>query len=288
MLPIGAGLSGTDVAVQRQVENAFVRLAETSLRLATFRRAEQARDDPAALIVAEGLRSELAALQAASWAAGRNRALVHVADSSLAGVSELLNGIDANRVAAAGDSTSPAERKALQMEIDAALEALDRMGTTASFAGRRLLAGESLEVLTGHHPGDLETLTLPDVRTSSLGGADGVLADLRSGGSASVDQGNPQAAEAIVDAARQKVTFARASLAAFQRYSIDVTAEIMQESTVQLTSELSHIVDADVAVASANLVQSMVLADAAVLTARVTLAARSLTAELTDGLLAVP
>ena len=121
MLPIGAGAGNTTRQTQ-QIQRAFDRLNETSVKLATLKRINKGSDDPAGLIAATELHREITALEEASAATERSRALVHVADSGLGEAGDLLNELEGNIVAAANDTLSSDERAALQIEIDAAVE----------------------------------------------------------------------------------------------------------------------------------------------------------------------
>lgn len=140
MLPIGAGAGSVSRQTQ-QVSRAFDRLADTSVKLATLKRVNQGSDDPAALIAATELNRELTALEEASAATERTRALVHVADSGLGQAGDLLNQIEGNLVTAASDATSSEERAAIQIEIDAAIDALDRIGRQHAFRGKKSFHG---------------------------------------------------------------------------------------------------------------------------------------------------
>jgi flagellin len=115
-------------------------------RLATLRRINRGSDDPAGLIAAAELESELAAIETAERNAARADAVLAVADSALGQVGELLNTIESSAMASAGDTASDAEKAAYQQQIDAALEAIDRIGATTSFSGRNLLDGSAGEL----------------------------------------------------------------------------------------------------------------------------------------------
>jgi len=149
MIRIGGRLGGVDLAVQHNLLSAANQLNESSMRLATLRRVNSGRDDPAGLIAAESLRNQMVALEAALDAGDRANAAVRVADSGMSQASELISTIRGNTLAAAGNMTSPAEREALQIEIDAAIDALDRIGHTTSIGGRNLLDGSAGYQLSG-------------------------------------------------------------------------------------------------------------------------------------------
>ncbi|MCA9122585.1 MAG: flagellin [Planctomycetaceae bacterium] len=274
MLSIGAGIVGGQT---QQVQRTFDRLADTSVKLATLKRINRGSDDPAGLIAATELNRELTALEEASAATERTRAVVHLADRGLGQASDLLNQIEGNLVASASGATSTDERAAHQIEIDAAVDALDRIGLSTTFAGRQVFTGEEISVLTGPNPTDSAQLEIPSLSSSALGGASGRLADVRSGGLAS---DNPQTGDAIVKEAREQILSARAELAAFERYSIDSAQRLFDDTAVNLSASLSRIADADVAMESANLVKAMTLADTSLAAARLTLATQRAGARL--------
>ncbi|MBI2480251.1 MAG: flagellin [Planctomycetia bacterium] len=279
MLSIGAG-AGSVSRQSQQVSRAFDRLSETSVKLATLKRINRGSDDPAALIAATELNRELTALEEASAATERTRAFIHVADSGLGQAGDLLNQIEGNVVAAANGAISPDERAAMQIEIDAAIEALDRIGANTSFAGKRVFTGESRTVLSGPNPGEKESLDIPELTSAALGGEAGILADVRSGGAASVASGQAESAVAIIREARQQVLSSRTELGAYERNSLDTAQRVYEDTAVNLRSSLSRIADADMAMESANFVKALTLADTAVAAARLTVSTQRASARL--------
>lgn len=279
MLPIGVGGSGVNRQTQ-QVQKAFDQLSDTTLKLATLKRINRGSDDPAGMIASEELKREIAALDQASRATERNRSFVRVADSGLAQAGELLNELEGNLVAAANEAISPAEREGIQIEIDAAIDALDRIGVSTEFAGRRVLDGQDRQVLVGPDPSDQATLSVPELSSAALGRADGRLSELR--GNAADD---PSATVEIVQAARSQVVTARGELGAFERNSIDSASKLFADTAVNLSSALSSIEDVDLAVESSNLVRSIILSDAAVATARLAVSVQRAQASLLDEVL---
>jgi len=146
---VGSSLFGVDLTAHHNLLRAFESLNTSSLRLATMQRINRASDDPAGLIAAEQLRSEIAAIEAAGQNAARASGAVRVADSALGEISGLLNSIRGNVLAAAGGGLSDAEIAAKQIEVDAALEAINRIGNVTSFGGRKLLDGSAGFQLSG-------------------------------------------------------------------------------------------------------------------------------------------
>lgn len=449
MLRIGGGLSGVDLTAQFQLQRSFAELAQSSEKLSTLKRINHGSDDPSGLIALEALKAELVSLEEASSSADRARSLVRVADSALSQTGNLFNQIRGNILEASSSTTSPAQREALQIEIDAALEALDRIGSSTSLGGRKLLdgsagfqvsgvndeqitdiqvhqrsggsstsidvevtqaavsaeltvsksgpltedvtllvsgnegsvtlefsdgatlddvatavnstssdsgvtaevvdgdlvlsssevgssqyvevevlegsldvgdgratggdvvavvngtettgdgntlsvhtdsieaditiaadfegqadaitvSGSALTFLVGPDPTDTARLALPQVNGATLGGAVGRLNELRSGGSASLSSGNYAQAIEILDGAQSRVLNARARAGAFERYSIDATQAVLNESIVNISSAISQIGDTDVALESAKLVRSLILVDSGINSVRLT------------------
>jgi flagellin len=265
---IGSRLSGVELAAQHFLSRAMAQLNESSLRLATMRRVNHGSDDPAALVAIENLRAELTSIKAANDNAARAAGMVRLADSGMAQVTSLLNSIRGNVVAAAGGGLSDAEVAGKQIEIDAALEAVNRIANDTSFGGRKLLDGSAAEMTFAFSP-DVDhtvTLSLPDVHVSALGGATGRLSDLAGGGSASLTSGNLAQAIDVLDTARGQVLEARARAGAFEKYTIESTARVLDGMEVSLSSALSMIRDTDVAAETSQLVRSQILVDAATAT----------------------
>ncbi len=149
---IGSALVGIDQSAHQSLLKAAAQLHQSSLRLATMWQINRAADDPAGLIAAETLRAEVTALEQASRNADRARGMVHVADAALGQVSELIGRIRQNVLAASGSPLSEAEQAAYQLEIDAALEAINYIGRTTELGGRRLLDGSAGFQTSGVNP----------------------------------------------------------------------------------------------------------------------------------------
>lgn len=255
-------------------------LGRFSIQLSTLRRINRGSDDPAGLIAAGRIQSELSALKAASSNAARASGMIRVADSALAEVGDLIGTIRGHVIEAAGGGLSEAEIAAKQLEINAALESIDRIGQGTSFLGRKLLDGGTLTFLFSPDVGQTATLQMPYVSTGALGGAAGTLSDLAEGGPASLASGDAARAAAILDAAQEQVLFARAEAGVFEKYTVQSSQRVAADTEVALSRALSEVLDADVASAVSGLVRSELLFDTAILALRVTAQRRSMAAEL--------
>jgi flagellin len=269
---VGSDRYGADLAAQQSLMQAYAQMSLASTRLATMSRINRAADDPAGLIALEQMEAELAAINAASESASRASGMAHVADAGLGEVSSLLNSVRAGVLAAAGGGLSDAEVDAKQMEIDAALEAIDRIGSLTSFGGRNLLEGGTLTFDFSLDASDPVSIELPAVHTWSLGGSGGTLAELASGGSADLASGNFAGAIGILDAVGGQILDAQVRLGAFEKYTIDSTARVLGSMEQNIFSAKSMVGDTDVAVEMSRLVKAEILVSSA--TATIALANR--------------
>ncbi len=257
---VGSNLSGIDLVAQHNLLQASNQVNLSSVRLATMQRINSGSDDQAGLIAAENLRAELTAINAATDNAARAGAIVRTADSALSEVNNLLNTIRGNAVSAASSGRSEAELAALQMETDAALEAINRIGTSTSFAGEKPLDGGQMTVALSPDVSNVTTLSLPTISTSALGGSAGLLSDLASGGSASLADGDLATAVEILDAASGRVFEARARLGSFEKNAVESVTRVLDSMEENISAAFSQIFDTNVSEESSRLVRSQILA----------------------------
>jgi flagellin len=99
---------------------------------------------------------------------------------------------------------------------------------------------------------------ITSVNTAKLGGTDGKLFQLGSGGVADLDS-DPTKAASIVDEAINQITSLRGRLGAFQRTSLETNKNALNDTLVNLTDAQSNIRDADFATETANLTRAQIL-----------------------------
>jgi flagellin len=117
-------------------------LEQSLTRLSTGLRINTGKDDPAGLIASENLRSDITAIRKAIGNTDRANQVIATADSALGQVSSLLNDIRGLVTEAANSGAiTPDQIAANQSQLDASLEALNRIAQTTTFQGRRLLDG---------------------------------------------------------------------------------------------------------------------------------------------------
>ena len=115
----------------------------TSLeRLSTGLRINRGKDDPAGLIASENLRSEKASISAAIGNAERADQVVNIAEGGLQEINSLLVEVQSLVGRSANEAgLSDDEKKANQLQIDSILQTIDRIASSTSFQGTKLLNG---------------------------------------------------------------------------------------------------------------------------------------------------
>ena len=261
---IGSTPSGTTLTALHYLQLSNALRASSAEHLASQRCILRGGDDPAGLIAAETLSSELASVNAAQSNAARVVGAIRVADSGMAEVGHLLNSIRGHVVEASGGFLSDAEVAAKQIEIDAAVEAVNRISRYTTFGGRRLLDGsaEGLVLNLSPKPGETSVLNLPNVHASRLGDDVAPLNEISSSGNLNLSHGNLSTAVRVLDAARDEILGARAGTGAFEAHSIESGRRVLDALEEQLTEGVSRLLDADMAEASSRMIRAEMLVEA--------------------------
>jgi flagellin-like hook-associated protein FlgL len=231
-------------------------------KLATGLQINRGADNPAGLITSENLRAILKALEAETRAARRAEDVVNVADGALGDISGLLNEAQALTVENANTAgLSKAERQANQIELDSILSTVNRLASTTSFNGDRLLDGSTTVSVNGAdvHLDDVSTSQLGDVLS---GGTTYTLDDLKAGGSLSIKNGDLSLAQEVIASARSSVAGLRGELGAFTRHTIGAHLNVLDTSFVNISAAESQIRDLDYASETATLSQLQTLIEA--------------------------
>ena len=111
-------------------------------QLTTGKRINSGKDDPAGLIALTSLNTELTAIKAAIDANQRTDAILTVTDDAIGEISTLLAEINSLVTQSTSEANLTAsEIAANQSQVDDALAAIDRIVSTTSFNGKKLLDG---------------------------------------------------------------------------------------------------------------------------------------------------
>src|SRR3569623_2827159 len=120
-------------------------------RLTTGLRINSGKDDPSGLIAASVLGSEVVSIGQAITNSTRANNIVATADSALSQVSTLLNNIRGLVQASANKGAiSASEIAANQVQVDSAIDSIDRIGKTTVFGGDPLLNGSKAFNVAGN------------------------------------------------------------------------------------------------------------------------------------------
>lgn len=206
---------------------------ESLIRLATGKRINSGKDDPAGLITAENLRATLEALDAETRALERSVHVTATADGALGEVSAMLSEAKALTVANENDFLSAEEKAANQMQIDSLMQSIDRLTSGASFNGQAIFDGSMSIEAAG------ESFDIAQVSTGALGLSD------------------PNAK--AIESAISSIASMRGELGAFARHSIGARLGSIQAEYENLASAHSRIVDTDFAAETSNLLRAQTL-----------------------------
>ncbi|MDR2345035.1 MAG: flagellin, partial [Planctomycetaceae bacterium] len=132
----------TSLSAQFNLVKNMGALATTLERLSTGLRINSGKDDPAGLIASETLKSEITATSKAITNTQRAISMISTADSALGQVGSLLNDIKGLVVEASSAGTMSADMIAAnQMQINAAIDAIDRIAKQTTYNGQKILDG---------------------------------------------------------------------------------------------------------------------------------------------------
>jgi flagellin len=127
---------------QRSLSQNNNALTKTIERLGTGFRINRGSDDPAGLIASEKLRREKVAIEAAIGNAERADQIVNIAEGGITEINNMLVELQSLVVQTANEGgLSEEEKEANQLQIDAILQTVDRIASTTSFEGTKLLNG---------------------------------------------------------------------------------------------------------------------------------------------------
>ncbi|NQU76618.1 MAG: flagellin [Planctomycetes bacterium] len=158
----------TNIASIRSINNLNHSNADLQVRLARLSsglRINAAKDDPAGLIASETLRAEMAGIGQAINNSERASSVIATAEGALNEVSSLLLGIKSLVTASANEGAiAPEEIKANQLQIDSAIDSINRIANSTVFEGVKLVDGSLDFTTSGADAADITNLRLNQVR----------------------------------------------------------------------------------------------------------------------------
>lgn len=253
--------SYTNLVSSNNLSRTVSRINETMTQLATGV-AVTPKSDPAAFIASTMMESDIIAGNQAIKNAQLDNAVLNIAESGMSQITSLLQEAKGLSVAAANSgANTPAMNAAYQQQMDAILGSVDRIARTTNYMGIPLLDGSynrTAQLGTDVVSQQQAPLTIPNMQTTALGGADGYLAQLAAGGKTPL-WSNPMTASSIIDQSLSQVLTARAQTGSTQKYTLDTAMEFMEDYMTQLTGAKSAISDTNFAIAASNLARDSLL-----------------------------
>lgn len=256
-------------------------MATSIQRLSTGLRINSAKDDPAGMIAATHLSSDIVKIQAQQRAAQMDYYKAMVADGSYGAMSDMVRGAGSVLLQSqAGPSSGGVDEGAMQTQMDGILQGIDYLAANISLDGSKLMTGTTTlgSPGTGDDPGTQMTLTRTDTSTlGSLTITDSAthdsttytLADLQSGGRLALDGGDDSMSDAqraelaqkVLDMAVTQLATQRADVGGFMRYTVQSFGNVLDNEEENLTDALSQIQDTDYASEVSNYVRQKALVD---------------------------
>ncbi|MFM2589214.1 flagellin [Vibrio sp. TBV020] len=158
------------MTAQRHLTNATDLLNQSLERLASGSRINSAKDDAAGLQISNRLESQMRGLDVAMRNANDGISIMQTAEGAMNETTNLLQRMRDLSLQSANGSNSRAERDALQEEMGALNDELNRIAETTSFGGRKLLNGSfsSSSFQIGASSGEAVQVSLKNMRSDSL------------------------------------------------------------------------------------------------------------------------
>ncbi len=128
------------IGTLRELQKSFLDVQRLNERLSSGSKINRASDAPAALVLSERFRAQLAEFSQAGESLARTGSVLNTADGAFAQAGDLLVRGRALAVEAA-NAQSPEELQALQGEANGILDGLRRIGASTSFGGQKLTDG---------------------------------------------------------------------------------------------------------------------------------------------------
>lgn len=231
----------------------------TSLeRLSSGLRINRAADDAAGLAISEKLRAQTSGLGQASANAQDAISLVQTAEGALNETHSILQRMRQLAVQSSNDTNTADDRDAIQKEVTALNDELDRIASTTQFNGQNLLDGTggtagSFTFQIGANSGQTVTVAFAEADTTTLG-TDALDVSTQAGAATALT---------AIDAAITTVSGDRADLGAVQN-RLQHTINSLSVAAENAAAAESRIRDTDMAKEMSSFSRSQILSQAGV------------------------
>ena len=257
---------------QRNLSSSQSLLNRSMQRLSSGLRINSAKDDAAGLAISDRMTAQIRGLNQASRNAQDGISLAQTAEGAMQEITNMLQRMRELAVQSANDTNSPADRDALQAEFTQLSDEITRIADSTTFNGTQLLnnaVATTLNFQVGANDGATDkiavTLSTSMIATTlGVGSVDGAVVgalDIGFDTLPATTTANIDAAIVAIDAAITTVDGARATFGAVQSRFESTIANVMNISE-NLSAARSRIMDADIAMETANLTKANILQQA--------------------------
>ena len=266
---------------QRNLMNTTKSLDTSYTRLASGLRINSAKDDAAGLQISNRLTSQINGLDQGNRNANDGISLAQTAEGALDEVTGMLQRMRTLAQQSANGSNSAKDREALQKEVDQLGAEINRISTSTTFAGTKLLDGSftgsfqvgadanqtisfSLSQNAGFSISGIAEAAATSITTATGGTVlvSAIFVGGSAGGISISSQSNAQNVLAATDAMLAVVDGKRAELGAVQN-RMDSTIRNQANISENVSAARSRIRDADFAIETANMTKQNILQQAA-------------------------
>lgn len=274
-MSITVNTNATALMGQRNLNQTNEKLSQTLNRLSSGTRVINAKDDAAGLAIAQGMDKNVRSLRQGSRNANDGISLIQTTEGVMNQVLNSLQRMSELATQSKSGTYSSSDRANLNLEYQALLGEVQRLSSSASFNGIKLLDGSSstvsVQVGGGNTANDSLTITLANLTQGTLSTTGGVttssdgltitgsaidtLGDAATGTTAGT---GATSALTEIGAAITTVTSALAQLGA-NHANLEAAIRGNDETATNLISARSRIMDTDFAEESSNLSKFQVL-----------------------------
>lgn len=226
----------------RQAGIARSGLNDSLNRIATGRKINSGADDASGMAIASRLKSQTLAMGQAMENASDGISITQVADGALGQMTEILQSIRSNVIAAAGGGHSQESLQAIQADIEGSLTALNDIAENTSFNGQPLLSGSFTDKAFSMGSDSSISISIPSVGAGQLGSSD---TGFLSGIDVTTAEGAQNALD-TVDQAMEQIGQVRSSLGSTQNH-FDSAIQGLETGMINLQAAQSQIMDTDLA-----------------------------------------
>jgi flagellin len=257
----------SSILVQRSLQTSTNAIGKSLEKLSTGYRINKAADDAAGLTISESLQSQARGAQVASQNAQTGINLLQTAEGDLAIIQDNLQRVRDLAVQAANGTNGTAERTAIQAEVQARVDEIDRISSSSSFNNIKLLDGSQPSLSLQIGANSTPSLNAIDITDTSNGNtnplADASTSELGIDGVSAAFTDADSAADYIsdVDDAISDVSTRRSTIGSLQN-RLESAISSLNIQYENMSASESRIKDVDVANEAATLTKNQILQQA--------------------------